>query len=290
MKAPHDARRRRRCRAGSTSALLAGRSTSPLALLVAGARRAACSARARSQALQHPGRRRVRQSARRSATRSTTPPTSSSPGSRSPSRSTPGLFNIGAEGQAYVGGLGVGAGLPRRSATGRRWLADPARRRSAAAVFGAAWAFLPGWLQAQRGSHVVITTIMFNFIAAALMTYLLVNVLIKPGQQSPETREFAPDTWLPQLHEIARVLGCDDRRRSPLNLVLLAGARAAGARLALPLAHALGLRAARPRPQRDGRALRRHRAGAHDHRRHVDLRARSPGCVASTRSWACSTA
>jgi len=48
---------------------------------------------------------------------------------------------------------------------------------------------------------------MFNFIATALMTHLLVNVLIKPGQQSPETREFAPSTWLPQLHDVARALG-----------------------------------------------------------------------------------
>ena len=57
----------------------------------------------------------------------------------------------------------------------------------AAAAFGGFWAFIPGWLQARRGSHVVITTIMFNFIASALMTYLLVNVLIAPGRQIPET-------------------------------------------------------------------------------------------------------
>ena len=42
----------------------------------------------------------------------------------------------------------------------------------------------PGWLQARRGSHVVITTIMLNFVAAALMTYLMVNVLIAPGQSA----------------------------------------------------------------------------------------------------------
>ena len=44
-----------------------------------------------------------------------------------------------------------------------------------AAIFGAAWAFIPAWLQAKRGSHIVITTIMFNFIGAALMVYLLVQ-------------------------------------------------------------------------------------------------------------------
>ena len=86
---------------------------------------------------------------------------------------------------------------------------------------------MPGWLQAKRGSHVVITTIMFNFIASSLMTYLLVNVMIKPGQQSPETREFDPNTWLPQVHEVLRWLGWEIGR-SPLNcsalLALVAGA------------------------------------------------------------------
>jgi len=136
-----------------------------------------------------------------------------------------GLFNIGAEGQAYIGGLGVGL----LCLGAERWpsvLVIPAAVVVAAA-FGAGWALVPAWLQARRGSHVVITTIMFNFIASALMTHLLVNVLIKPGQQSPETREFAPNTWLPQLHDVARALGVDIGR-SPLNgsLLLALGAGA----------------------------------------------------------------
>src|SRR4051795_7425580 len=60
-----------------------------------------------------------------------------------------GLFNIGVEGQAYIGGLGVGlVGL---------WLGDShplivlPLAVIAGAVFGAAWAFLPAWLQAKRG-------------------------------------------------------------------------------------------------------------------------------------------
>jgi simple sugar transport system permease protein len=126
-----------------------------------------------------------------------------------------GLFNIGAEGQATIGGLGVA--LLCLGADG--WPAAVVIPAAviAAALFGAAWAFVPAWLQATRGSHVVITTIMFNFIAAALMTHLLVNVLIKPGQQSPETREFAPSAWLPQLHELARALGWEIAK-TPLNL------------------------------------------------------------------------
>jgi general nucleoside transport system permease protein len=126
-----------------------------------------------------------------------------------------GLFNIGAEGQAYIAGLGVA--LLCLGAGGWPTLLVIAAAIVVVAAFGAAWAFVPAWLQARRGSHVVITTIMFNFIAAALMTHLLVNVLMKPGQQSPETREFDPNTWLPQLHEALRRLGWEIGA-SPLNL------------------------------------------------------------------------
>ncbi len=135
-----------------------------------------------------------------------------------------GLFNIGAEGQASLGGLGV-ALLCLGAGAWPTMFVVPAGVVMAAA-FGAAWAFVPGWLQARRGSHVVITTIMFNFIASALMTHLLVNVLIKPGQQSPETQEFASNTWMPQLHDVARWFGWEIAR-SPVNLSAL-GALAAG--------------------------------------------------------------
>ena len=49
------------------------------------------------------------------------------------------------------------------------------------------------------------------------LTYLLVNVLIKPGQQSPETREFAASTWLPALHDVLGPFGWPVGR-SPVNL------------------------------------------------------------------------
>ncbi|MGH7322207.1 MAG: ABC transporter permease subunit, partial [Candidatus Rokuibacteriota bacterium] len=71
-----------------------------------------------------------------------------------------GLFNIGAEGQAYMGGLGV-ALLCLGAGAWPTVLVIPAAVAVAAAG-GAAWAFAPAWLQARRGSHVVITTIMFN--------------------------------------------------------------------------------------------------------------------------------
>ena len=107
-----------------------------------------------------------------------------------------GLFNIGVEGQAYVAGLG--AALVALHAGGwPAWVAVPLAV-AAAALFGAAWAAIPGLLQARRGSHVVITTIMFNFIAYAVMTYLIAGPLLAPGQMAPETRGF-PNVAMPQI-------------------------------------------------------------------------------------------
>ncbi|MFF2322647.1 ABC transporter permease [Agrobacterium sp. NPDC058088] len=117
-----------------------------------------------------------------------------------------GLFNIGSEGQAYIGGLGaalVALALDRYVP----WYVTMPFAVIGAALFGAAWAFIPAWLQAKRGSHVVITTIMFNFIAAALMVYLLVNVLIVPGKMAPETRTFLPGGQLPKLDWLMALFG-----------------------------------------------------------------------------------
>src|SRR5262245_42302129 len=65
-----------------------------------------------------------------------------------------GLFNIGGEGQAYVGGLGVT--LVALYLGWLPWLVAVPLAILGAAAFGGAWAFIPGWLQARRGSHVVI--------------------------------------------------------------------------------------------------------------------------------------
>ena len=129
------------------------------------------------------------------------------------------LFNIGGEGQAYIGGLGVTLVFLLLDSFLPALLLIPIGIM-AAALFGAAWAFIPGWLQAHRGSHIVITTIMFNFIAASLMVYLLVNVLIQPGQMSPESRAFDPSAWMPAMHEFLGLFGMDVTR-TPLNLSLL---------------------------------------------------------------------
>ncbi len=126
------------------------------------------------------------------------------------------LFNIGGEGQAYLGGLGallIALAL-------QDWLPGilmiPLCILGAAA-FGALWALIPGWLQAYRGSHIVITTIMFNFIGAGIMVGLLSGSLMRPGQSNPESFLFADSARMPQLHTLLGEYGIEIGR-SPLNL------------------------------------------------------------------------
>ena len=136
-----------------------------------------------------------------------------------------GLFNIGGEGQAMMGGLGAGLAALALADQLPPWLMLPLMVL-AAMLFGLAWAAVPAALQAWRGSHVVITTIMFNFIAAALMGYLLVGVLKEPGNMAPESRAFGPSARLPGLHELINALGVD-WPKTPLNLSLLLALAAA---------------------------------------------------------------
>ena len=94
-----------------------------------------------------------------------------------------GLFNIGGEGQATLGGLGAALVVLNLGFL-PGFLLIPLGILGAAA-FGAAWAAVPGYLQAKRGSHIVITTIMFNWLASVLIVYLLVNVLREPTLDEP---------------------------------------------------------------------------------------------------------
>ncbi|WP_193140528.1 ABC transporter permease [Meridianimarinicoccus sp. MJW13] len=124
------------------------------------------------------------------------------------------LFNIGGEGQAMLGGLGVA--LVCLALPWPHWtLALPAAVVGGA-LFGAAWAAIPAYLQAKRGSHIVITTIMFNFIASALLVYLLNNVLKVPGSMAPETPRFIEGARLPTAYDFGAWLGFT--RSAPLNV------------------------------------------------------------------------
>jgi ABC-type uncharacterized transport system permease subunit len=97
-----------------------------------------------------------------------------------------GLFNIGAEGQLTLGALAaaaVGAIWPALA-----WPLAPLFAGLAAIAAGTLWGAIPGWLRARRGSHEVINTIMLNFIAAGLASYVALYLLKNPASQNPETR------------------------------------------------------------------------------------------------------
>ena len=129
-----------------------------------------------------------------------------------------GLFNIGGEGQAYIGGLGaafVALALDRYVPW---WVTFPLAI-GACALFGAFWALIPGWLQAYRGSHIVITTIMFNFIGAAIMVWLLGGYLRPTGSMAPETRTFEAGAQLPKLDGLFEVFGFNVGS-APVNITL----------------------------------------------------------------------
>jgi len=143
-----------------------------------------------------------------------------------------GLFNIGGEGQAILGGLGTGLVALWWSAFLPAWVMLPLMLL-AGALFGMAWAAVPAYLQAYRGSHIVITTIMFNFIGSSLLVYLLVNHLRPPGSMSVESAAFADSAKLPGMHEALAWLGVE-WPSSPLNLsVVLAAVAAVGVYLFL---------------------------------------------------------
>lgn len=113
-----------------------------------------------------------------------------------------GLFNIGAEGQLYVGALTtavVAVALPK-------WPAVPlvAFALLAGAVAGGLWAFIPGVLRAKTGAHEMITTIMFNYIGTLLTTYL-VKVYFKAPGPLDQTAVIPAAARLPELIATTRL-------------------------------------------------------------------------------------
>ncbi len=90
-----------------------------------------------------------------------------------------GVFNIGGEGQIYVGALA--ATFVGYTVTGLPAILHLPLSLLAAVVAGGLWGFIPGWLKAKTGSHEVINTIMMNYIALRLIEYLLTGPMTKAG-------------------------------------------------------------------------------------------------------------
>jgi len=126
------------------------------------------------------------------------------------------LFNIGGEGQVLLGGLG--AAIVCLFVPWPHWTLALIGGGLAAAVFGALWVVIPAYLQARRGSHIVITTIMFNFMASGLLVYMLSDALRPTGQMQTATDIFPDATHLPSLNDIAGLFGSELFGRSPVNI------------------------------------------------------------------------
>jgi len=110
-----------------------------------------------------------------------------------------GLFNIGAEGQLFMGGLA--AAYLGVQLAGQPWyVAVPVLLLGAMAA-GAAWAFVPAVLKARIGAHEVITTMMFTYIGKYLVSWLVVGPLKAPGQ-IPQTVTIGTTAQLPRIQTL----------------------------------------------------------------------------------------
>jgi len=136
-----------------------------------------------------------------------------------------GLFNIGGEGQVYVGAfLAAYIGF---TFTNLPAIILLPLTIFAAAAGGALWASIPGILRAKTGVHEVIITIMMNWIAASF-TYYLVLVYKAPAteemkasgvqQMIPHTSEIAEAARLPRLSTILSYVNIDFPSHNPLNV------------------------------------------------------------------------
>jgi len=121
-----------------------------------------------------------------------------------------GLFNIGAEGQLYLGGFA--AALVGTTFSGLHGLILMPLALVVAAATGAAWGAIPGALKARFGAHEVINTIMLNFIAFALVAYVGRSVF---EHATVRTAAVGAGAVIPRLEVLFPIM-----RGSPANLSL----------------------------------------------------------------------
>lgn len=109
------------------------------------------------------------------------------------------LFNIGAEGQYIMGSLGAAwlgllmSGLPTPVAVPLVLIG--------AALFGAAWAFIPALLKAKVGAHEVITTMMFSWIGLYLSSWIVSGPL-RDVSAIPQTKMLPENLWLASFDKV----------------------------------------------------------------------------------------
>ncbi len=115
------------------------------------------------------------------------------------------LWNIGAEGQFYMGALGASAVVlwPVLPETASPWLMIPTMMLFGMAA-GALWGFVPGYLKAKLKVNEIITTLMMNYIAISLTRFFIFGVWSEGGFEM--SRVFPRTAWLPRLSDYAAEL------------------------------------------------------------------------------------
>jgi len=110
-----------------------------------------------------------------------------------------GLFNIGAEGQFYIGSL---AGtFVAYSIHGLPPVLEVPLGLIAGMAGGALWASIAGGLKARFGAHEVITTIMLNYVSFLVASYLVdtKGLMLAPDVSTPRTPDVDPSAVLPVI-------------------------------------------------------------------------------------------
>jgi ABC-type uncharacterized transport system permease subunit len=110
-----------------------------------------------------------------------------------------GMFNIGAEGQIFLGA--IFAAYIGYSITGVPAFLHIPLAFMAGALGGFLWGFIPGFLKARTGAHEVITTIMLNYIAFRLSDWLLSGPMKRPGTANPVSPSIMHTAMLPRFFE-----------------------------------------------------------------------------------------
>ncbi len=108
-----------------------------------------------------------------------------------------GQFNIGGEGQIYMGGLG--SALVGLYVKGLPLVIHLPLGLLVGFLFGAVWGLIPGYLKAVRGINEVITTLLLNYVAQNLISYLVSGPMIEPGAPSPFSPKLAQTAQLPTI-------------------------------------------------------------------------------------------
>jgi simple sugar transport system permease protein len=108
-----------------------------------------------------------------------------------------GVFNIGAEGQLFMGA--ICSTFVGYSITGLPAIIHIPLTLLAGAAGGALWGFIPGWKKARTGAHEVINTIMMNYIAFRMSEWLLSGPMKRPNSFNPISPNIQPSAMLPNI-------------------------------------------------------------------------------------------